>query len=122
WMNRLDRIEAPLVRDGSGKLVASSWQQAMTALVERLRAVRGKASVYAVGSPMHANEDNGLLARLVEALGGGTLVYRSARAEDEVVCPGFPKLARRRDRSAIAHGLQVPGLTRTRDDDADGGR
>ena len=121
WMNRLDRIEAPLVRDGSGKLVATSWQQAMTALVERLRAVRGTAPVYAVGSPMHANEDNGLLARLVDALGGGTLVYRSARAEDEVVCPGFPKLARRRDLSANARGLEVLGFSRTGDDEAKGG-
>src|SRR5690554_1969970 len=89
WMNRLDRIEAPLVRDESGKLVATSWQQAMTALVERFSAVRGTAPVYAVGSAMHANEDNGFLARLVDALGGGTLVYRSARADDEVACPGF---------------------------------
>ncbi|HEX7051342.1 MAG TPA: 2Fe-2S iron-sulfur cluster-binding protein [Longimicrobiales bacterium] len=116
-----ERVEAPLVRDESGKLVAASWQQAMLALVERLREVRGAAPVYAVGSPFHANEDNGLLARLVAALGGEGGVFRSARAEDEVVCPGFPKLARRRDLSANARGLEVLGLRRTGDDDAHGG-
>src|SRR5690606_28111038 len=59
--------------------------------------------------------------RLVEALGGGTLVFRSARAEDEVVCPGFPKLARRCDLAANVRGLEALGFARTGDDEAKGG-
>jgi len=121
WMNRLDRIEAPLVRDESGKLVATTWQDAMVALVDRLGEVRGTGPVVAVGGANHANEDNGLLARLVEVLGGGELVFRSERAEDEVVCPGFPKLARRRDLAANTRGLEIFGFRRTGDDQAQGG-
>lgn len=121
WMNRSDRIEAPLVREADGKLVARGWQEAVTALVARLGELRGKAQVRVVGSPNHANEDNGLLALVAETLGGWDGVFRSARAEDEVVCPGFPKLARRRDLSANARGLEVFGFRRTGDDDARGG-
>ena len=122
WMNRTDRIEAPLVRDANGKLVATGWQDAVTKLVDRIQEIRGEGSkVLCVGSPSHANEDNGLLARLASVLGDGELVFRSARAEDEVVCPGFPKLARRRDLSANARGLEALGFARTGDDDARGG-
>src|SRR5690606_12127265 len=92
-----------------------------TALVARLGELRGKAQVRVVGSPNHANEDNGLLALVAETLGGWDGVFRSARAEDEVVCPGFPKLARRRDLSANARGLEVFGFRRHGDDDARGG-
>ncbi len=121
WMNRGDRIEAPLIREGSGKLVATGWQEAVTKLVDRLKDRPNNARVLVVGSPVHANEDNGLLARLAEVLGGGELVFRSARAEDEVVCPGFPKLARRRDLAANVRGLEVLGFARVGDDDARGG-
>jgi len=121
WLNRTDRVEAPLVRDGGGRLVASGWQEAMVSLVDRLRAIRGAAPVVTIGSPVHANEDNGLLARLADVLGGGEALFRSARAEDEVVCPGFPKLARRRDLSANATGLEVFGFRRVGDDAARGG-
>lgn len=96
-LNRGDRIEAPLVRDAQGNLVATSWQDAIVALVDRLREVRGTGPVVAVGSAVHGNEDNGLLGRLAELLGGGAAVFRSARADEEIPCPGFPKLARRRD-------------------------
>lgn len=118
WMNGTDRIEAPLVRDGD-RLVAQNWQPAMLALLERLKERSGTVRV--VGSPMLSNEDNGLLARLAQLLGAASQVYRSARAADEVVLPGFPKLARRRELAANGRGLEALGFQRVGDDQAKGG-
>ena len=111
WLNQLDRAEAPLVRNDAGHLTATTWQKAMLALVQRVRAASGRG-VTVIGSPMHSNEDNGLLARLPGVLGGGQLWFRAARADDEVVCPGFPRLARRRDLAANVKGLEICGFER----------
>jgi NADH-quinone oxidoreductase subunit G len=121
WMNRTDRIEAPLVRDAQGKLVATDWQKAVLQLVEELNTRRGTGKATVVGSPVHANEDNGLLAVLLEALGGGKGLYRSARAEAEIPCAGVPNLARRRDLAANVNGLDILGYERTGDDEAKAG-
>ena len=120
WMNAGDRIEAPLIRDASGKSTAANWHTAITALLDRLQSVKG-STVTAIASPFHATEDAGLIARLASVVGKATLQYRSARAEDEVVCPGFPKLARRRDLSANANGLEIAGYKRTGNDAGEGG-
>ncbi|HIF23739.1 MAG TPA: hypothetical protein EYQ27_17960 [Gemmatimonadetes bacterium] len=58
---------------------------------------------------------------LVDALGGGDSVFRSARAEQEIVLKGFPSLARRRDLAANTTGAELVGLARTGADDASGG-
>ncbi len=118
WMNATDPIEAPLVRDGD-RLVAQNWQPAILTLLERLKAHTGRVRV--VGSPMLSNEDNGMLARLGAVLGTDSLVYRSQLAPDEDVCPGFPKLARRRELAANGRGLEALGFERVGDDDARGG-
>jgi NADH-quinone oxidoreductase subunit G len=110
WFNNSEnRIEAPLVRDG-GRLVATGWQQAVTALVERLQSMKD-ANVSVIGSPFHANEDNALLLRLAHVLGTANATYQVETAE-EVVCPGFPKLARRKDLAANVKGLDVMGFKR----------
>jgi NADH-quinone oxidoreductase subunit G len=121
WMNRSDRIEAPLMRMEEGRLGATTWQQAVLALVEQLKPLRGGAGGRAVGSAFHSNEDNGLLLRLLSVLGGGDALFRSERAESEVPCPGFPKLARRRDLAGNVRGLELLGFHRTGGDDARGG-
>jgi NADH-quinone oxidoreductase subunit G len=113
------RIEAPLMRDRNGRLGAAGWQPAMLALVERLKAVRGQL-VTVIGSAMLSNEDNGLLLRLGALLGTASAMYRCARAE-EIVCPGFPRLARRRDLAANVRGLDVMGFTRVGNDAGQGG-
>lgn len=120
WINRSERLETPLVRAAEGQLVGSGWQPAMRGIVEAL-AARRSAPVRVVGSPWLGNEANGLLRRLGDALGGSQAVYRSARAEAEVVCPGFPKLARRRDLAANVRGLEVMGFQRVGDDAGRGG-
>jgi NADH-quinone oxidoreductase subunit G len=119
WINKGDRIEAPLVRD-SGTAKAVGWKDALTGLLAAAGALDG-AKIMAVASPLASNEDLGAFTGLVEALGGGDTVYRSARAESEVVLKGFPTLARRKDLAANVHGADLVGATRVGGDDANGG-
>ncbi len=119
WMNRTDRIEAPLVRKDDGAHGAVGWSGALEPLVDRLR--EGGESVRAVASPFAANEDLAALRRLVDALGGGEIEYRLPRAEEEVPLPGFPKLSRRRDLAPNARGAEILGMTRVGDDEGTGG-
>lgn len=119
WINHGDRLEAPVVRGGetSG---AMSWGDALRCLLERAQAMDG-ATVKAVASPFSSNEDLGALRRLVDALGGGEIVYRSARAEDEVPLKGFPTLVRRKDLSPNTGGADLLDMRRVGDDEAEGG-
>jgi NADH-quinone oxidoreductase subunit G len=119
WINQVGRVHTPLARGPDGVLAPVGWQDALLRLLPRLRERGGPTVV--VGSPMLGNEDNGLLARLAAALGGGELLFRSAQAADEVGCPGFPSLARRRDLSANARGLELFGFRRTGDEAGQGG-
>ena len=118
WMNRGDRIEVPLVRGDAGTR-ARGWKDALSALLARLGEADG--GVKAVASPFASNEDLGALTALVEALGGGEIVYRSPRAEDEVVLKGFPKLARRRELAPNGRGAELLGMRRVGDDAGRGG-
>jgi len=125
WLNSAARVDAPRVRDRrtAAEAGALSWQDAIVALVDRLQGVGQGAKVLAVGSPYHANEDNALLLRLAQRVGGNnaSAVYRSPRAESEDVCPGFPELTRRRDLAANVRGLDILGFRRVGDDDGRGG-
>ncbi|HSG49782.1 MAG TPA: 2Fe-2S iron-sulfur cluster-binding protein, partial [Longimicrobiales bacterium] len=95
WMNHGGRLEAPLVRTGEG-VKAMGWKEALEGLLARAEELKGRP-VKAVASPFASNEDLGALKALVEELGGGSIVYRSTRAADEVPMKGFPQLARRRE-------------------------
>lgn len=119
WMNRGDRIEAPLARDG-GTSRALGWKDALKGLLDRAASLDG-ASVKAVASAHASNEDLAGLAAFVDALGGGEIVYRSARAADEVPLKGFPQLARRQDLTPNATGANLMGMKRVGSDDATGG-
>jgi NADH-quinone oxidoreductase subunit G len=122
WINVVDRIEAPMMRGADGTLAVGSWQQVMLALIDRIRQVRaGGAGVTIIGSPFHGNEDNGMLARLATMLGDAELSFSAAQAEEEIVLPGFPKLARRRDLAANVRGLEILGFSRTQERPAAGG-
>jgi NADH-quinone oxidoreductase subunit G len=113
--NPTGRVEQPMMRDGQGRLRSASWQEAIVALVERLRARQGMGAA-AIVSPMASNEDGGLAARLAAWLGGADLRYRSERASGDVGCPGFPRLARRRELAANGTGLAALGFRRVGDD------
>jgi NADH-quinone oxidoreductase subunit G len=119
WMNAGGRIEAPVVRlEGSGGAVA--WKDALSQLLDRARS-SGATSVRAVASAHASNEDLGALKALVDALGGGEIVFRARRAPDEVALKGFPGLARRRDLSPNATGAELLGARRVGSDDGTGG-
>ncbi len=118
WMNRSDRVEEPtFVEDGS--TVQLGWDAALEALEQRLAGVTG--GVKAVVSASWSNEDLAALAKFVESLGGGEIVFRSARAADESPLGGFPSLARRRDLVPNIKGAELLGMTRVGSDEGRGG-
>tara|TARA_B100000586_G_scaffold159251_1_gene115942 strand:- start:814 stop:2430 length:1617 start_codon:yes stop_codon:yes gene_type:complete len=119
WLNRGDRLEVP-VMNAEGRNTAMSWTTALKALKVRIGAL-GKSSVKAVVSPFWSNEDLGAVSRLVETLGGGSIVFRSARAEEEVVLQGYEGLARRKALAPNGHGAELLGCTRVGDDLGQGG-
>lgn len=118
FMNRGDRMEAPLVKQ-SGGTVAMGWKEALSALLERAREAGGP--VKAVASPLASNEDLAALKAVVDALGGGEIVYRTPRAEREIPMKGMPSLARRRELAPNGTGAELLGMTRVGSDDATGG-
>ena len=140
WMNRGGRLQEPYARvrssstgngssangssgngsspNGAGR---SSWSATLSRVRDALIAARGGAGTLAVASPFLSNEDLAALVRLVDALGGGRVVYRSRRAPDENVLKGFPQLARRRDLAPNTTGLGLMGAKRVGDDDGAGG-
>jgi NADH-quinone oxidoreductase subunit G len=118
WINRVDRIEAPLVRDEAGRLQPASWSEALTGLADALAGHSGGAR--AVVSPFMANEDLGALRRVMDALGGGDGIFRVERGE-EVVLPGYPSLALREDRAANVAGAELLGFTRAGGAEGTGG-
>ena len=117
-VNRPGRLDAPMMKV-DGVLQTVTWTDALTALMERLESRSGDVSALASGS--ESNEDLGVLAALVQYLGGGALAYRSARAETEEPLPGFPSLVRRKDLAANTTGAEIMGFTRIGDDEARGG-
>ena len=116
WINKGDRLEAPLVAGEKGTH-ATGWKEALTGIVEALEG----GTVSAVVSPVLSNEDLCAVRALVDQLGGGDVVYRSRRAQDEVVLKGFPKLVRRRDLAPNVNGAELLGMRRVGDDDGTGG-
>ena len=119
WINHGHRLEAPLVRAG-GSARAMGWKDALRALLDA-GAEAPERPVKAVVSPHASNEDLGALAALVAQLGGGEIVYRSPRAEDEVPLKGYPGLARRRDLAPNGAGAELIGARRVGGDDGRGG-
>ncbi|HEX5436868.1 MAG TPA: 2Fe-2S iron-sulfur cluster-binding protein [Gemmatimonadaceae bacterium] len=106
WMNRTDRVEAPLVRQGD-RLAAADWDRALHAAGMLLNGKR----VHALVSPMLSNESLYLLSELVEQTGGrGTFrVERGAEAP----LPGVPDLALRAERAANVRGAEMLGFEKS---------
>ena len=113
WLNRGDRLEAPVVH-AEERNTAMGWTAALEALKSRIDTL-GESSVKAVVSPFWSNEDLGAVAGLVKALGGGSLVFRSPRAEEEIALPGYEGLARRKALAPNVQGAELLGCTRVGD-------
>jgi NADH-quinone oxidoreductase subunit G len=112
WMNRQDRAELPMVRNGSS-LVEADWEVAIHAAANLLR----DAKPFVLVSPMLSNEALFLLTRLLERK-GGTGVFRVATG-DEAPLTGVEDLALRRDRAANVNGAEILGYTRSENPLAD---
>ena len=119
WLNRGDRLEVPLVH-ADGRNTAMGWTAALEELKARVDAL-GESSVKAVVSPFWSNEDVGAVARLVQALGGGAVVFRSPRADQEIPLPGYEGLARRTGLAPNEQGAELLGCARVGDDAGKGG-
>jgi NADH-quinone oxidoreductase subunit G len=105
WLNRQDRAESPMVRDGTG-LVATDWD---TAFAAAAKVMTGKR-VFVLASPMLSNEALYLLSRLVKR-SGGRGAFRVPQGE-EAPLTGVADLALRSDRAANATGAELLGFAR----------
>jgi NADH-quinone oxidoreductase subunit G len=106
WMNRPDRLEAPLVRHGD-RLAATEWEVALTAAAKALEGKR----VHAVVSPSLSNEALFLISRILERR-EGTGAFAVERG-NEAPLPGVQDLALRADRAANVNGAELLGFRRS---------
>ncbi|MBI1966404.1 MAG: (2Fe-2S)-binding protein [Gemmatimonadetes bacterium] len=109
WMNRGDRVEAPLVKQaGSEGYRAVDWDEAL----DRVRIIVGGASGKAVAfaSPRAATEALFLARHL---LGGfdWTGAFQLVMGDEEPLA-GVPNLALRAERAPNVHGAELLGYTR----------
>ncbi|MGN6393719.1 MAG: 2Fe-2S iron-sulfur cluster-binding protein, partial [Gemmatimonadales bacterium] len=107
WMNRGDRIEAPLVRE-SGRYVATDWDTALARLEQVLRGAAGAAVILASGRA--SVESLGLVRRLVDDFTVTAAVQ--VPLGDEAPLAGIPNLALRRERAPNLIGAELLGYTR----------
>ena len=105
WMNRGDRAEAPLIRDGS-RLLPSDWDAAL----ERLAALStGSGRVVLLASGRASLESLGWMRRLFE----GREVNAAVRVPlgEEAPLAGVPDLALRKERVPNLEGARLAGFT-----------
>jgi NADH-quinone oxidoreductase subunit G len=107
WMNRGDRIEAPLVKRG-GELHAVDWDEALERAATALRGARGRT--VALASPRVSTE--GLfLARALFDGSDWTGAVQIVMGE-EAPLAGVPNLALRAERAPNGTGAELLGYTR----------
>jgi NADH-quinone oxidoreductase subunit G len=105
WMNRGDRIEAPLVKDGV-RHQAVDWDAATARLAQLLNGVSGPVVLLANGSS--STEDLGLVKQMLAGFPVSAAV-RVPREGVEHPLPGIPHLALRRERAANGDGARLLG-------------
>src|SRR6266581_3544999 len=109
WMNRGDRIEAPLVRRGAaGELHATDWDEAFDLVASRLRGSGGKA--VALVSPKASTEALFFARELFRGLewSGAFQVVMG----EEAPLAGVPNLALRAERAPNGRGAELLGYSR----------
>ncbi len=106
WMNRTDRLEAPLVRRGD-RLAATGWDEAVRAAALHLNGKRA----FVLASPMLSNESLWVLSRIMKR-GGGAGGFR-VRREPEAPLVGVPDLARRAERAANVRAAEMFGFAKS---------
>ena len=106
WLNRGDRLEAPLLRHGE-RLAAADWDAAIKSAALHLH---GK-QVHVLASPMLSTESLWMLSRLVKKVGGrGAFRVRTGA---EAPLAGVPDLARRAERAANVRAAEMFGFVKS---------
>jgi len=109
WMNRGDRIEAPLIRR-DGELKAVDWDEAIDRVAGILRGASGRA--VALVSPGASSEALAAAKRLLSGAGfTWTGAFQLVMGE-EAPLAGVPNLALRAERAPNATGAERLGYTR----------
>jgi len=107
WLNRSDRIEAPLIQR-DGRLVPVDWDQALARFAEVIRSAKGPwVGLVSPGASCEALE---AAARLLKAHGGSG-AFRVTEGP-EAPLPGVPDLALRKERAPNVNGALKAGFTR----------
>jgi NADH-quinone oxidoreductase subunit G len=104
WMNRGDRIEAPLL--GGNEFTAVDWDHVLDRAVQLIKGGAGKAVILA--SPGVSNEAL-FLAKQVLADFAVTAAFRVERVPGEAPLAGVPNLALRGERAANVTGAVLLG-------------
>ncbi|MEO8294688.1 MAG: 2Fe-2S iron-sulfur cluster-binding protein [Gemmatimonadota bacterium] len=106
WMNRGDRIEAPLVLD-AGRHQAVDWDTAVARVVELLTSRRGSAVILANGSS--STEDLAFVKQMLDGYQVSAAVNIPEGTEHPL--PGVPNLALRPERAANGAGARLLGYS-----------
>jgi NADH-quinone oxidoreductase subunit G len=106
WLNRQDRVDVPMVRQGS-VLAGTDWERATAAAAGVLAGKRA----HVLASPMLSNETLFLLSQLVTKTGGRG-AFRVVEGE-EAPLPGVEGLALRRERAGNVRGAELLGFARS---------
>src|SRR4051812_42494120 len=106
WLNRGDRIEAPLVRDG-GRHVATDWDTALDRLGQLVRGISGSAVILASGRA--STESLGLVRMMLGRMNVTAAVQ--VPLGEEAPLAGIPDLALRRERAPNLAGAELLGYS-----------
>src|SRR5688572_25364140 len=104
WLNRGDRIEAPLVRDGA-RHTATDWDTALDRLGQLVRGTSGSAVILASGRA--STESLGLVRLMLGRLSVSAAVQVPIGEEAPLV--GVPNLALRAERAPNLVGAELLG-------------
>jgi NADH-quinone oxidoreductase subunit G len=104
WLNRGDRVEAPLVREGA-RLVATDWDRALDRLGVLLEKTTG--SVVLLASGRLSTESLGLARQLVAGRDVAAAIH--VPMGDAQPLAGIPNLALRRERVPNLKGAELTG-------------
>ncbi|MGH7561318.1 MAG: 2Fe-2S iron-sulfur cluster-binding protein [Gemmatimonadales bacterium] len=105
WMNRGDRLEVPLVRDG-GRPVPSDWEAALDRVAAAVRDADGRVVLLVSGRA--SLEALGWMRRLL--YGKDVVAAMRVPLGDEAPLRGVPDLALRRERAANLGGAGLLGI------------
>jgi NADH-quinone oxidoreductase subunit G len=104
WLNRGDRVEAPLVRDGA-RHIATDWDTALDRLGQLVRGTSGSALILASGRA--STESLGLVRLMLGRLKVTAAVQ--VPIGEEAPLAGIPNLALRAERAPNLNGAELLG-------------